>query len=72
VKLLKLEKRQNPKFKKYPIYRKIQGLSYGMMIAVQLNKKDVFDRICNAKLVPYDDGYFDPYYDGLSYLFGLM
>jgi oligosaccharide reducing-end xylanase len=26
----------------------------------------------NAKLQPYQDGYFDPYYDGLLYLFSLM
>ena len=26
----------------------------------------------NAKLEPYSDGYFDPYYDGLMYLFSLM
>ncbi|MEO6453580.1 MAG: hypothetical protein ABIN97_05885 [Ginsengibacter sp.] len=26
----------------------------------------------NAKLGPYSDGYFDPYYDGLLYLFSLM
>ena len=26
----------------------------------------------NAKLEPYPDGYFDPYYDGLLYLFSLM
>lgn len=26
----------------------------------------------NAKLEPYADGYFDPYYDGLLYLFSLM
>jgi oligosaccharide reducing-end xylanase len=26
----------------------------------------------NAKLEPYGDGYFDPYYDGLLYLFALM
>jgi oligosaccharide reducing-end xylanase len=25
-----------------------------------------------AKLEPYEDGYFDPYYDGLLYLFSLM
>ena len=30
------------------------------------------DAIWNAKLEPYEDGYFDPYYDGLLYLFGLM
>lgn len=28
--------------------------------------------VWNAKLEPYDDGYFDPYYDGLMYLFSLM
>jgi oligosaccharide reducing-end xylanase len=28
--------------------------------------------IWNAKLEPYEDGYFDPYYDGLLYLFSLM
>ena len=26
----------------------------------------------NSKLEPYPDGYFDPYYDGLLYLFALM
>jgi oligosaccharide reducing-end xylanase len=26
----------------------------------------------NAKLEPYSDGYFDPYYDGFLYLFSLM
>jgi oligosaccharide reducing-end xylanase len=26
----------------------------------------------NAKLEPYEDGYFDPYYDGLMHLFSLM
>jgi oligosaccharide reducing-end xylanase len=26
----------------------------------------------NAKLEPYEDGYFDPYYDGLLYLFSIM
>jgi oligosaccharide reducing-end xylanase len=30
------------------------------------------DEIWNAKLEPYGDGYFDPYYDGLLYLFSLM
>lgn len=26
----------------------------------------------NAKLTPYEDAYFDPYYNGLLYLFSLM
>jgi oligosaccharide reducing-end xylanase len=30
------------------------------------------DAVWNAKLEPYQDGYFDPYYDGLLYLFSLM
>jgi oligosaccharide reducing-end xylanase len=30
------------------------------------------DALWNAKLEPYEDGYFDPYYDGLMYLFSLM
>lgn len=41
-----------------------------------INKgKDRFDfvhELWNAKLEPYEDGYFDPYYDGLLYLFSLM
>jgi oligosaccharide reducing-end xylanase len=30
------------------------------------------DQVWNAKLEPYEDGYFDPYYDGLLYLFSVM
>ncbi|MGB8490646.1 MAG: glycosyl hydrolase family 8 [Bacteroidales bacterium] len=30
------------------------------------------DAVWNAKLEPYPDGYFDPYYDGLLYLFSLI
>ena len=33
---------------------------------------DFVNALWNAKLQPYDDGYFDPYYDGLLYLFSLM
>ncbi|RKR81772.1 oligosaccharide reducing-end xylanase [Mucilaginibacter gracilis] len=33
---------------------------------------DFIHALWNAKLQPYDDGYFDPYYDGLLYLFSLM
>lgn len=33
---------------------------------------DFVHAIWNAKLEPYEDGYFDPYYDGLLYLFSLM
>lgn len=33
---------------------------------------DFVNALWNAKLEPYPDGYFDPYYDGLLYLFSLM
>lgn len=33
---------------------------------------DFLKALWNAKLEPYEDGYFDPYYDGLMYLFSLM
>ncbi|HEY8659782.1 MAG TPA: glycosyl hydrolase family 8 [Hanamia sp.] len=41
----------------------------------EMIRKDNFDfvhALWNAKLQPYSDGYFDPYYDGLLYLFSLM
>ncbi len=45
------------------------------MAATTMIKKGNYDFIhalWNAKLEPYEDGYFDPYYDGLLYLFSLM
>jgi oligosaccharide reducing-end xylanase len=36
------------------------------------NSLDFVHALWNAKLEPYEDGYFDPYYDGLLYLFSLM
>jgi hypothetical protein len=33
---------------------------------------DFVHALWNAKLEPYEDGYFDPYFDGLMYLFSLM
>ena len=33
---------------------------------------DFVHAVWNAKLEPFEDGYFDPYYDGLMYLFSLM
>jgi oligosaccharide reducing-end xylanase len=35
-------------------------------------KFDFVRPLWNAKLEPYADGYFDPYYDGLLYVFSLM
>jgi oligosaccharide reducing-end xylanase len=40
-----------------------------------VNKEKGYDfvhTLCNAKLEPYEDRYFDPYYDGLLYLFSFM
>jgi oligosaccharide reducing-end xylanase len=33
---------------------------------------DFVHALWNSKLEPYEDGYFDPYYDGLLYMFSLM
>ena len=33
---------------------------------------DFVHALWNAKLEPYEDGYFDPYYDGLMHLFSVM
>jgi oligosaccharide reducing-end xylanase len=35
-------------------------------------KSEFVKALWDAKLEPYDDGYFDPYYDGFLYLFSLM
>jgi oligosaccharide reducing-end xylanase len=42
------------------------------MMGTQAKSWQFVDAVWNAKLEPYEDGYFDPYYDGLLYLFSLM
>jgi len=42
------------------------------MIGTKAQSRQFVDALWNAKLEPYEDGYFDPYYDGLLYLFSLM
>ncbi|WP_342645335.1 glycosyl hydrolase family 8 [Mucilaginibacter sp. CSA2-8R] len=42
------------------------------MINRNAESKGFIQALWNAELKPYDDGYFDPYYDGLLYLFSLM
>ena len=42
------------------------------IMGTQAKSWQFVDAVWNAKLEPYSDGYFDPYYDGLLYLFSLM
>jgi oligosaccharide reducing-end xylanase len=44
------------------------------LISINTNEEslDFVHALWDAKLEPYEDGYFDPYYDGLLYLFSLM
>lgn len=42
------------------------------LIGKDKSRLDFVHELWNAKLEPYEDGYFDPYYDGLLYLFSLM
>jgi oligosaccharide reducing-end xylanase len=42
------------------------------LMSTQAKGWKFIDEIWNAKLEPYEDGYFDPYYDGFLYLFSLM
>ncbi len=42
------------------------------LMGTQAKSWKFVDAVWNAKLEPYEDGYFDPYYDGLLYLFSLM
>jgi oligosaccharide reducing-end xylanase len=44
----------------------------GALMSTQDKGWEFVDQVWNAKLEPYEDGYFDPYYDGLLYLFSLM
>lgn len=42
------------------------------LMGTQAKSWKFIDAVWNAKLEPYSDGYFDPYYDGLLYLFSVM
>ncbi|MDH6304687.1 oligosaccharide reducing-end xylanase [Parabacteroides sp. PF5-5] len=42
------------------------------LISTHCKNREFIDRLWNAKHVPYEDGYFDAYYDGLLYLFAFM
>lgn len=42
------------------------------MITKDKSSFDFVHELWNSKLEPYEDGYIDPYYDGLLYLFSMM
>jgi len=42
------------------------------LMSPDANRLDFVHALWQAQLAPYADGYFDPYYDGLLYLFSLM
>ena len=42
------------------------------LMGTQAKSWKFVDAVWNAKLEPYSDGYFDPYFDGLLYLFSVM
>jgi len=42
------------------------------ILGTQAKSWKFVDAVWNAKLETYEDGYFDPYYDGLLYLFSVM
>jgi len=42
------------------------------LMGTQAKSWKFVDAVWNSKLAPYEDGYFDPYYDGLLYLFSVM
>jgi oligosaccharide reducing-end xylanase len=50
----------------------VSTLATTEMIFSENNRYDFVHALWNAKLEPYEDGYFDPYYDGLLYLFSLL
>lgn len=42
------------------------------LVSKDKKSKDFVKAMWNSKLEPYEDGYFDPYYDGLMHLFSVM
>ena len=48
------------------------GTTATTQMIVSDHDSDFMHALWTAKLEPYEDGYFDPYYDGLLYLFSLM
>ena len=50
----------------------VASVASASIMGTQEKSWNFVDALWNAKLEPYSDGYFDPYYDGLLYLFSIM
>jgi len=50
----------------------VSTLATTTIMGTKANSKKFIDALWNAKLERYEDGYFDPYFDGFLYLFSLM
>lgn len=50
----------------------VSTVAAASLMGTQAKSWKFIDALWNAKLEPYEDAYFDPYYDGLLYLFSIM
>ena len=50
----------------------VSTVATASIMGTDATSREFIEAIWNAKLEPYEDGYFDPYYDGFLYLFSLM
>lgn len=50
----------------------LKGTAATTEMITSSNNFDFLHALWNAQLKPFEDGYFDPYYDGLMYLFSLL
>lgn len=50
----------------------VAATAAGSLMSTQAKGWKFVDEVWEERLEPYEDGYFDPYYDGFLYLFSLM
>ena len=50
----------------------VSTLAAASILCTHEKKKEFVDALWNARHEPFDDGYFDAYYDGLLRLFAFM
>ena len=50
----------------------VSTIAAASLMGTQAKSWKFVDAVWNSKLAPYEDTYFDPYYDGLLYLFSVM